>query len=159
MKNKADPSTVWKHLWFIALGLATHNLPVLAQSTAADSAAVAATVRAYHEAVARGDSAAALRLLAADAQILESGAVETREEYRSHHLTADIEFAHAVPANRSALQVTLTGDVAWASATSTMQGSFRGQAVNLVGAELVVLSKTAAGWVIRAIHWSSRTPR
>ena len=125
----------------------------------ADSAAVAATVRAYHEALARGDSAAALRLLAGDAVILESGGRETREEYRSHHLPADIQFAQAVPASRSAPQVTLSGNVAWASSTSTMQGTFRGQAINSVGAELMVLSKTATGWVIRAIHWSSRTPR
>ncbi len=120
---------------------------------------MAATVRAFHEALARGDSAAALRLLAADAVILEGGGRETREEYRSHHLPADIQFAQAVPANRSTLQVTLTGDVGWASSTSTVQGTYRGQAVSLVGAELMVLSKTAAGWVIRAIHWSSRTPR
>lgn len=159
MKNKADPSTVWKQVWLIAIGLAMHNLPVLAQSTAADSSAVAATVRAYHEALARGDSAVALRLLAADAVILEGGGRETREEYRSHHLPADIQFAQAVPAKRSVPQVTLSGDVAWASSTSTMQGTYRGQAVNSVGAELMVLSKTAAGWVIRAIHWSSRTAR
>ena len=157
MKNEADASSVWKHVGLIAIALATHSFPLHAQSPAADWAAVAATVRAYHEALARGDSAAALRLLAADAQILESGARETREEYRAHHLPADIQFAQAVPANRSAPQVTLSGDVAWASSTSTMQGSYRGQAINVAGAELMVLSKTAAGWVIRAIHWSSRS--
>jgi ketosteroid isomerase-like protein len=143
----------------VAVLLATQNLSAQAEPAPADSAAVASTVRAYHEALARGDSTGALRLLASDAVILENGGRETREEYRSHHLPADIQFAQAVPTRLSALQVTLSGDVAWASSTSVTQGTYRERAINSTGAELMVLSRTSTGWVIRAIHWSSRTPR
>src|SRR5690554_4470122 len=61
-----------------------------------DSAEVAAAVERYHAALASGDSAAAVSLLAPDAVILESGGFETREEYISHHLPSDIAFARAV---------------------------------------------------------------
>lgn len=128
-----------------------------AQSTPGDSAAVAGTVAAYHAALERGDSAAAIRLLAPDAVILESGGSETLAEYRSHHLAADIEFARAVPGRRGPVHVTVAGDVAWAASTSETRGSFRDRPVDSRGAELMVLTREPSGWVIRAIHWSSRS--
>ena len=99
----------------------------------------------------------ALRLLADDAVILESGGRESRAEYRAHHLPADIEFARTVPAERDPLEVVVAGDVAWVSSTSVVRGSFRDRPVNAVGAELMVLTRTTTGWAIRAIHWSSRS--
>lgn len=146
-------------IWILALALALQCVGVQAQPTAPESAAVAAAVNAYHAALARADAAGALGLLAADAVILENGSLETREEYRAHHLSADMAFAQAVPTRRSSIQITVDGDIAWASSTSTTQGSFRGRAIHSAGAELMLLSRTAGGWVIRAIHWSSRTLR
>lgn len=145
--------------WIVALLLAAQHVPVQAQPAAPDSAAVASTVNGFHAALARGDAAGALRLLAADAVILENGSLESLEEYRSHHLPADIAFAQAVPSPRGALQITVSGDLAWASSTSVTQGNFRERPINSAGAELMVLSRAGAGWVIRAIHWSSRTLR
>ena len=133
-----------------------HGAAVPASHKAADSAAVAGTVRRYHEALARGDSAAALALLAPGAVVLESGGMETLAEYRAHHLPADIEFARAIPEKRGAIQVRVAGDAAWAASTSTAQGTFRGRAVDSSGAELMVLERTPDGWRIAAIHWSSR---
>jgi ketosteroid isomerase-like protein len=128
-----------------------------AQATPDDSTAVARAVAAYHDALARGDSAAALELLAPDAVILEAGGRETLAEYRSHHLAADIAFARAVPSRRGAVHVTLAGSVAWAASTSETQGSFNGRPVDSRGAELMVLTRSPSGWRIRAIHWSSRS--
>jgi ketosteroid isomerase-like protein len=144
---------VYLHLLFLP------STTLAAQSTAADSSAVVATVRAYHAALATGDSLAALGLLAPDAVILESGDVETRAEYHAHHLAADIAYAQALPSVRGAVTVRVSGDAAWATSTSTTKGTYRERAVNSVGAELMVLSRTASGWVIRAIHWSSRNVR
>ena len=124
-----------------------------------DSAAAAAVVERYHRALAEGDSAGALALLGDDAVILESGEVESREEYRAHHLPADIAFARAVRGERSAVRVSVRGDVAWATSTSTTTGQYRGRAVNSVGAELMVLTRAADGWKISAIHWSSHSRR
>jgi ketosteroid isomerase-like protein len=125
-----------------------------------DSAAVAQVVRRFHAALAAGDSAAALALLSPDVVVLESGGVETRDDYRAHHLPADIEFARAVPSTPGPMHVTVQGDVAWASSTSTTQGEFRGRTIDSAGAELMVLARTdGGGWTIRAIHWSSRARR
>ncbi len=129
------------------------------QGSPSDSADVATMMARFQSALASGDSAVALALLAPDAVILESGGVETRDDYRAHHLPADIAFARAVRGVRSPLRVYVQGDVAWATSTSTAQGEFRGRAVNSVAAELVVLTRTNEGWRIRAIHWSSRTRR
>ena len=126
---------------------------------AADSAIVVATVARFHAALAAGDSATALGLLALDALIIESGDVQTRAEYRTHHLPADIMFAAAVPGTRTITHVTISGDVAWIAATSVTQGTYRDRPVNSVGAELTVLSRTSSGWQIRAVHWSSHTKR
>jgi ketosteroid isomerase-like protein len=139
-----------------AVLLGTLSVEVPAQSPAADSTAVAATVRALHQALAAGDSVGALRLLAADAVILESGGRESRDEYAAHHLAEDIEFARAVAIERGALQVTVSGDVAWVNSTSVMRGAYRNRAIDSAGVELMVLSRTSTAWVIRAIHWSSR---
>ncbi len=124
-----------------------------------DSAAVAATVASYHRALATGDSATALSLLTDDAVILESGGIETRAEYRSHHLSSDIEFARSVKPVDAPLSVTVRGDVAWTTSTSIAQGQFRGRAVNSAGAELMVLTRINGSWKIAVIHWSSRNRR
>ncbi len=94
-------------------------------------------------------------LLAADAAILESGAAETRAEYEKHHLSEDIEFAKAVTTAKSPLKVSIEGTTAWVSSTSEVTGKFHERDVHSAGVELMVLSKGANGWQIRAIHWSS----
>ena len=144
----------------VLLWAAITLFPTVAQAQgSADSAAVVDVVARYHQALATADSAGALRLLAPDAVILESGGAETVAEYRAHHLPADIAFAVAVPSTRSVTRVAVRGDVAWVASTSVTQGELRGRAINSAGAELMVLTKTADGWRISAIHWSSRARR
>lgn len=133
--------------------------PVEGWQVTSDSSGAARVVEAYHAAEAAGDSAAMLALLDDDVVILESGGVETKANFRSHHLAADIAFVRAVQMVRTPIRVRTRGDAAWASSTSTAQGNVNGRAVNSAGAELMVLARTAAGWKITAIHWSSRTRR
>lgn len=148
----------WDAHW-ATLVFHVHGSDRTGSSQSRDSADVAAAVHAYDRALGAGDSTAALALLAPDAVILESGGIETREEYRSHHLPGDIAFARAVPSQGGAVGVRVRGDVAWAWSTSTTQGEFRGRQINSSGAELMVLTRTATGWRISAIHWSSRARR
>jgi len=133
--------------------------PAALGQSSADSTDVAATIVRFHGALAAGDSAAALAILAPDAVVLESGSIETGEEYRTQHLPSDIAFARAVVAERGPLRVRVQGDVAWAISASTTVGTFRDRPINSSGAELVVLTRSADGWRIRAIHWSSRQRR
>jgi ketosteroid isomerase-like protein len=100
-----------------------------------------------------------MSLLAPDVVVLESGGIETRDEFRAHHLAADIAFAQAVKSERAPMRVTVRGDAAWATSTSTTAGEYRGRQINSAGAELMVLTRTSQGWRISAIHWSSRARR
>ena len=120
-----------------------------------DSLSAANAVQAFHDALRRGDSTAALAMLAPDVVIMESGDVEDYAHYRSHHVAADIEFVQAVPEVRTPQVVTVSGDAAWSVSTSTTSGAFKGRAVNSAGAELVVLRRSGGAWKIVAIHWSS----
>jgi ketosteroid isomerase-like protein len=128
------------------------------QAGPSDSTSAVAVVDRFRDALARGDSATVLNLLAPDAIILESGEVETRAEYRRHHLPADIEYAREIRGLHALASVVVHGDAAWVSSTSIAQGELKGRAINSAGAELIVLSRSNAQspWQIRAIHWSSR---
>jgi ketosteroid isomerase-like protein len=130
-----------------------------AHTSATDSAAVLHVIHQFHGALATGDSATVLRLLHDEAVILETGAIETKQEYRSHHLGSDIAFARAVPRETGPVRVTVHGDVAWATSTSIARGRYGDRDVNSQSAELVVLQRSGDGWVISAVHWSSRTLR
>jgi ketosteroid isomerase-like protein len=158
----ADWDTHWVTLVFGVDGAHPASAAVRAHGAnvgRADSAAAARTVERFHAALEAGDSLAALELLTDDALVLENGVVETKDEYRSHHLPGDIAFARAVRREAGPTRVIVRGDVAWATSTSTVQGTFRDRPVNSRTVELMVLERAADGWRIAAIHWSSRALR
>jgi ketosteroid isomerase-like protein len=124
-----------------------------------DSAEIVAVMEQFRSALIAGDSAAAMALLHPEMRVLESGGIETREEYAAHHLPADMAFLQAVPGTQELVRLDVRGDVAWASSRSVQQGAFRDRAINSRGAELMVLVRTAEGWRIAAVHWSSRNLR
>lgn len=130
--------------------------PLAAQTTAGDQASVTAVVDRFHAALAGGDQATNLQLLADDAVLLEAGSVETKAQYGANHLPADIEFEKGTSTKRSAIRVVVLGNAAWASSTSETTGTFQGRPIDSIGGELMVLSRETAGWRIRAIHWSGR---
>ena len=130
-----------------------------AQAQTADEAMradVRAAVEAYAHALASGDSLAALALLHEDAVIYEGGHAETRAEYRSGHLRSDIAFASAVKRVVTADDIVLLGDAALYTSEYTAAGRFRNRDIDSHGTETMLLVRTAAGWKIRHIHWSSR---
>ena len=118
------------------------------------------TVHAFHAALAAGDSTTALSLLAPGVVIFESGGVEaSRDEYRSHHLPADTEFAQSVAREITGERSGSHGDLTWVLTESHSTGSFRDRPVNVRGVETMLLRRTAEGWRIIHIHWSSRRTR
>ncbi|MFQ6045721.1 MAG: YybH family protein [Gemmatimonadales bacterium] len=117
-------------------------------------------VSSFHKALARGDSATALALMDSDVIIYEGGGVESsRDEYRAHHLGADIAFAGNTKREVLATTTTESGDVAWVISTSRTSGTFRERDIRSRGAETMILRKTDEGWRIVHIHWSSRSER
>lgn len=141
----------------LAIGLVSGVGTIHAQRS--DSAAAVGAVEQFHAALAAADSARAVGLLSDDVLILESGAVQTRAEYLSGHLGADMKASQGPKGERTALKVTVVGDAAYVvSKTITPPTGAQGS-TGSESAELMLVSKTATGWKIRAVHWSSRRRR
>lgn len=121
-----------------------------------NEADIQAVVEGFYGAMRKGDTAAAMSLIAPDAVFVESGRLETRAEYESNHLPLDIEFESEVAGKRAPLRVTFEGNTAWVIATTEYQGEFQGGPVDFVSAQLMVLTRDSGSWRIRSIHWSSR---
>lgn len=112
-------------------------------------------VDSFHAALARGDTAAALALLAEDALIFESGGVErSKAEYAGHHLGSDAAFSQAVPGKVAARTARAVGDLAWIASERRVAGTFRGKAIDRQMTETMVLRRDVGSWQIVHIHWS-----
>ena len=122
---------------------------------AGDRAAVAQTFEGFYAAMKAGDATKVMQAVAPDAVFLEGGRRETRAEYKSGHLQADMGFERAVSGKRGPLAITTSGDAAWVIAMTDYQGTFEGKPVNFVSEQLMVLTRTNGRWMIRAVHWSS----
>ena len=140
----------------IAFVLGLSPMPLLAQAGSGAEAEIQKVVDAFHAGLKKGDTAAVMQLLAPDVLLLEAGGIETRAQYEKDHLPADVEFEKVITTAFKPFRVVVVGDAAWAVNSSDYKGTFRDRAVDSLGVELMVLSKDASGWRIRAIHWSSR---
>lgn len=116
----------------------------------------AAVVDAFHAALRRGDTKAALTYLAESALIYEAGGVERgRQEYASHHLGADSAFAQAVPGTVTKRTGEAVGSIAWIATEGRTAGTYMGKAVDRITTETMVLRRQGNAWKIVHIHWSS----
>lgn len=131
-----------------------------AQALPEPAQAAAAAVDAFHAALRRGDAAAALALVADDALVFEDGRVErTKAEYALHHAGADAAFSKAVSSKRLSRTGHATADVALIASESRTKGRFKGQDVDRIMVETMVLRRGSDGaWKIVHIHWSSAMP-
>ena len=142
---------------FVAAVIAALSLTACASQpdTAKDEADVTATLDTFYGAMKAGDPAKAMSMIAQDAQFVESGRVETREEYEKNHLPLDIEFEKQVSGKRAPMRIRINGDTAWVIASTEFTGAFNGRDLAFVSRQLAVLSREEEGWRIRSIHWSS----
>jgi ketosteroid isomerase-like protein len=130
--------------------LAAVSLPVFAASPTE-------VINEFHAALVAGDTAKAVSLLSPTVEIYESGHVErSRDEYAGHHLPADIAFTKSVTRTVSRSSERIAGDLAVVMQETDTQGTHKGMAVHLIGAETAVLVKKGKDWVITHFHWSSR---
>ena len=128
--------------------------------TAKDEADIQTTLETFYGAMREGDNAKAMSMIAQDAQFVESGRLETREQYEKNHLPNDIKFEKQVHGTRGPLRIRISGDAAWVIAETEFMGKFEEDGavsdVDFVSSQLAVLSREPEGWRIRSIHWSSR---
>ena len=115
--------------------------------------AVRTAAREFGAAIARGDSTGALAMLADDVVIREGGRAETKAQFRSGHLRADMAYAAAVKSELLSEVVTLSGDVALYTRRYRITGRYRDRDIDRTSAEAMVLVRTADGWRIRLVHW------
>jgi ketosteroid isomerase-like protein len=142
---------------FLAAALATICLSACGGQPAAEAQAeVRSTLEAFYAAMKNADNARAMSQIAEDAVFVESGRLETREEYEKNHLPADISFEKQVSGKRGEWKITIEDDTAWAIALTEYDGIFDGAPVAFTSGQLAVLSRDAGAWKIRSIHWSSR---
>lgn len=144
-------------LVFVAAALAALSLSACATApdTAKDEADVAAALDTFYGAMKTGDAARAMSMIAPDAQFVESGRLETRDEYEKNHLPLDINFEKQVSGKRGPLRIRIKDDTAWVIASTEFVGTFDGRDLAFVSRQLAVLTREAEGWRIQSIHWSS----
>jgi ketosteroid isomerase-like protein len=120
----------------------------------------AAAVDAFHAALRKGDAEAALALVADDAMVFEDGRVErTKAEYALHHAGADAAFSKAVATKRLSRSGHSSAGLATVLSESRTKGRFRGQEVDRMMMETMVLRRDSGGaWKIVHIHWSAAQP-
>ena len=127
-----------------------------AQTPRADSAAAVSAVEQFHAAIGAADSVRAVSWLAEDVMIMESGVIQTRADYLGGHLRADMKGGQSSKSERTVMKVSIVGSAAYVVAKTVTPPSGAQGSTGSELAELMVLSSTAGGWKIRAIHWSSR---
>lgn len=131
-------------------------LPATAMAQNKDESDVRAVASAFGKALAAGDSLAAIALLHPDVVIFEGGGWESLEDYRKGHLRADMRFLQGMSQETLRDVVTISGDLALVTRSSSTKGTSGERTVDSLGAETMVLMRTPSGWKIRHIHWSSR---
>jgi ketosteroid isomerase-like protein len=139
-----------------AMAVLTIGAAVPAAPIEAGAEEPARIVDAFHAALARGETTAALEMLADDAVIYESGGVERgKAEYASHHLEADAAFSKAVPSRVTRRTGAADGSVAWLLTEGRTTGTFKDRPVDRVTTETAMLRRVGGGWRITHFHWSS----
>jgi ketosteroid isomerase-like protein/mono/diheme cytochrome c family protein len=122
----------------------------------AAAAEPAEIVERFQNFLARGDTAAAANLLDPAVLIFEAGGAEkSRAEYASHHLTSDAAFMRTATLKQIFRTGSATGDLAWVATESTIKAPGP-KPLDLASTETMVLKRTAQGWRITHIHWSSK---
>ncbi len=138
------------------IGAAVLVMAGAASAADATSGEAASKVAAqFHAALTAGNAEGASALLSATALIYESGHAETRDEYISHHLAADIAFAKATQRTVKNTRQQCDETMCVLMQSSETTGTVKGKSVRYVGQETMVLRREGDAWKIQHVHWSS----
>lgn len=130
--------------------------PPGAQAPAAIGNQATRLVDAFHDAMRRGDLAAAAEMIADDAVVYEHGGVEhSKAEYLTEHLPADIAYSHGMTDEIVSRISSVNGKVAWVITEGRTHGTYDGKPVDRLTTETMILKRTGSGWKIVHVHWSS----
>ena len=138
----------------------TLGMPVYVQNIAPAAVEAVKVVDAFSAAVKAVKLDVAQKLLDPQVLILESGGSErSRDEYMGDHAIADAAFLQNAEQQLRYRQAQAEGNFAWVATESTLNKMENGKKSVLLSTETMLLKKTAQGWRIVHIHWSSRPKR
>jgi ketosteroid isomerase-like protein len=116
-----------------------------------------ATVERFSSALAAGDLGKASAELDPGVVILESGGAErSRDEYLGGHAKSDADFLKTAMMTLKRRSAQSSGDLAWVASESQIHAMKGEEMLMIDSTETMVLRKSAEGWKIVHIHWSSR---
>ncbi len=116
-----------------------------------------AAVERFSSALSAGDLDKATAELDPAVLILESGGVErSRAEYLAGHAKSDADFLKAAQVTLTHRSAHAAGEFAWVASESNIHAVKGKEMLMVVSTETMVLRKSALGWKIVHIHWSSR---
>ena len=137
--------------------LTSTSKPVFVQNIAPEAADAVKVVDAFSAALKNGKFDAVQQYLDPKVLVLESGGSErSRDEYMSSHAIADSLFLGKAKSQLRYRQAHAQGDMAWVGTESELQSIENGKPLSLLSTETMLLKKTAQGWKVVHIHWSSR---
>jgi hypothetical protein len=142
-----------KHL-ALAAAIVLAAIPAVAQTTPVN------TIDAFHSALRRGDTSAAISLLARDLVVYEFGVIDpTLEAYAFRHLPMDMDMAAASDWGLVERQVGGEGDARWVLSTYRVTGvDTVGNAIDHIVLESAFLVRTGGIFRIAHLHWSTDDP-
>ena len=121
------------------------------------AAEAARVVDAFHAALKAGETSRAASMMAPGVLVFEAGGAEaSRAAYGAEHLTADATF------EKTALEEILrrtgaaAGHSAWIATEGRAQARAGEKVTDRLTTETMILARTADGWRIVHVHWSSR---
>ena len=132
-------------------------MPAFVQDVPPEAVAAVKVVDAFSAAIkaARIDSAKAL--LDPKVLVLESGGSErSRDQYLDEHAVADAAYMQGATQDLRYRKAQVDGDLAWVGTESILTSTRNGKPSLNKSTETMILRKTAAGWKIVHIHWSSQ---
>jgi hypothetical protein len=133
------------------------GMPAFVRDIEPAAAAAVAVVDAFSAAIKSVRIDQAAQLLDPKVLVLESGGSErSRDQYLTEHATADAAFMQGAEQELRYRKARVVGDMAWVGTESFISHGPEGKRVTRLSTETMVLRKTAQGWKIVHIHWSSR---
>lgn len=121
------------------------------------AAEAVAAVERFSAALGTGDLTAAGAELDPSVLILESGGAEhSRDEYLGGHAKSDAEFMKSAHVTLKRRTAHAAGELAWVGSESEIHAMKGADMLMIASTETMVVRKTAQGWKIVHIHWSSR---
>ena len=133
------------------------GMPAFVQDVSPEAVPAVKVVDAFSAAIKAARIDSAKQLLDPNVLVLESGGSErSRDQYLEEHAVADAAYMQGTTQELRYRKARVAGDLAWVGTESILTSKKSGKPSLNMSTETMILHKTADGWKIVHIHWSSR---